>query len=420
MQMRRATSLVLLATSLVMAACGGAEGGADTPASTGSTNATSTKDLSGATGAGAKVRLVQVGQFEQPIQAVAVPGTDLVAVAEKGGRVRLVSGLACSAADNCPAKPVTDGVTVIDISGSVSSGSEQGLLGIAFHPKWPDDPRLFIDYTDRDGDTRIEAWTLESTANGARKLQELLRIEQPYENHNGGHLAFGPDGLLYAATGDGGSGGDPEDRAQKPDELLGKLLRLDVDAGGERGFAPAPGNVKGGAREVWAVGLRNPWRFSFDSSTGDLWIGDVGQDSFEEIDALPRAALEPGTTPNFGWRIREGFDEFDDSGTTGPGRRIEPLLDYGREDGCSVTGGVVYRGALAPRLVGAYVFADFCSRDLRIVDGAADLVAAAHRRGAVKWRTAKGVDAMASISEVQRGELLVVSLGGGIHQVLPA
>jgi len=413
---------IILFALVVASGCGGGgeSGGGSSSANGG---APTTKmdgggvDGASANGAPPKLALREVGRFDQPVHVVAVPGTDQMAVVEKGGRVLVVSGMVCSARDKCPSTPVTQGVTVLDIRSSVSGSSEQGLLGFAFHPKWPDDPRIFIDYTDADGATHIEAWSLTSATGTATRERELLRIEQPYENHNGGHVAFGPDGLLYIAMGDGGSAGDPEDRAQSDDERLGKLLRLDIDGGGERGYAIPKGNHAGGAPEIWALGLRNPWRFSFDRTLGDLWIGDVGQDSFEEIDAVTKASLGAAETPNFEWRQREGFGSFDDAGSIGPGTRTPPVLDYPRKDGCSVTGGVVYRGEDIPALDGWYVFADFCASDLRLLR--ADGVPGSSRtRGELAWKTAKGVEQPASFGETQRGEILLVSLGGGIDQIV--
>jgi hypothetical protein len=402
---RRHGAIAFVALALLVGGCG-----SDDPESRARDDGPSTS-----TGSPPTFDLVEVGRFEQPVHALAVPGTDLVAVVEQGGRVRVVEGLGCADRDRCPEEPATDGDVVVDLSDEVSDGGEQGLLGMAFHPDWPQDPRIFLDYTDGSGDTRIEAWTMRSPTSPARLERELLRIDQPFENHNGGHLAFGPDGLLYVGMGDGGSGGDPGDRAQQPDDLLGKLLRIDVDGGGERGYAIPPGNVTADS-PVWAIGLRNPWRFSFDSKAGDLWIGDVGQDEREEIDVLARARLDDGELPNFEWRLREGTQPFDDSGRTGPGVMVGPVLDYGRTDGCSVTGGVVYRGKLLPDLVGTYVFADFCGDDLRLID-AEEAVA----EGSIdSWVSRPGLSQTASIAEVQRGELLVLSLDGTIAQVLPS
>ncbi|MBC7460335.1 MAG: PQQ-dependent sugar dehydrogenase, partial [Thermoleophilia bacterium] len=181
----------------------------------------------------------------------------------------------------------------------------------------------------------------------------------------------------------------------------------------------AGGQLKGGAPGVWALGLRNPWRYSFDSKTGDLWIGDVGQDSFEEVDAIPAKQLEHGPNPNFGWRLREGFAKFDDSGVTGPGTRTEPVLDYGHKDGCSVTGGIVYRGTQLPKLDGFYVFADFCSDQLRFL--AADGVPGSKQsRGSLTYSEQKGVPQVNSFGRIKGDELLVTTTQGGVYQLVGA
>jgi glucose/arabinose dehydrogenase len=368
----------------------------------------------------ASIAVAQVGSFEQPVHAAAVPGTDLVAVVEKGGRVLVVSGMSCQGPERCPAEPVRGGELIVDLRNAVSTGSEQGLLGLAFHPQWPRDERIFLNYTDRSGTTRVEAWNLPAPTARAQRHQELLRIPQPYANHNGGHLAFGPDGLLYVGTGDGGAAGDPQDRAQEDDELLGKMLRLDVDAGGARGYAIPDGNLDAGAEQVWAVGLRNPWRYSFDSELGDLWIADVGQSAWEALHVLPASRLGQGPTPNFGWRLFEGYEPFNRDGRTGPGELDRPVLAYGHDDGCSITGGVVYRGQLVEDLRGWYVFADFCGDDLRMVD-ADGVPGGSFEAGELQWTSAaQVVEQVVSIDEVQQGELLVVSLGGAIGQVVPA
>ena len=366
------------------------------------------------------LELAQVGAFDMPVAAVPVPGTDQVAVVEQGGRVLVVSGMSCVDSDRCPDEPVDDGDVILDLGDRVSAGGERGLLGLAFHPDWPDDPRIFIDYTDSRGATRVEAWTLAAPTASAERATELLRIPQPYANHNGGHLAFGPDGLLYVGTGDGGSGGDPGDRAQEGDELLGKLLRLDVDAGGERGYGIPEGNLAAGdgAEQVWAVGLRNPWRFSFDPKTGDLWIGDVGQASWEEIDALAADELD-GPTPNFGWRRFEGYESFDDSGQVGPGELVEPVLAYGRDAGCSITGGVVYRGEQVPALDGWYLFGDFCADDVRALRSD-DVPGGSFESGELDWQSFDGVGSIVSFATVQGGEVLALSLRGGVYQVVEA
>ena len=408
-------ALLVLAAGFVLVGCGSSNDDRE-PAKT--AGQTTTEPAARAV---PKLQLRQIGAFDAPVDVVAVPDTDLLAVVEKAGRVRLVQGMACTSPQTCPARPVRGGDVVLDIRDEVSTGTEQGLLGIAFHPDWPSDPRLYIDYTDTNGDTHVEAWRLDGPDATAVRERTLLQVPQPYDNHNGGHVLFGPDGLLYIAFGDGGLAGDPEDRAQKVDEILGSIARLDVDGGGERGYAIPPGNVAKGAAPVWAIGLRNPWRFSFDAKTGDLWIGDVGQDAFEELDVVPaaRVTATTGAPPNFGWRRREGFAAFDETGTRGPGKLLDPVLDYGRDDGCSITGGIVYRGKLVPDLAGWYVFADFCASDLRLVD-ATGVAGRTFRRGELAWHSVGGEQQVASFGETAAHELLVVSLEGGIYQVLPA
>lgn len=411
---------LLTTFAVFLSGCGGSDDGAGNGPNGGSTaRSPDTEQDAAASGSPSDIRLVQVGQFDQPVHAVPVPGTDHVAVVEKGGRVIVAAGLRCVDASRCPEQPVDDGTVAVDLSDAVSTGSEQGLLGLAFHPQWPEDERIFLNYTDRAGNTRIESWRLPSATATATRIQELMRIMQPYVNHNGGHLVFGPDGLLYVGVGDGGGAGDPRDRAQQADELLGKLLRLDVDGGGERGYAIPDGNLREGAPEAWAVGMRNPWRFSFDSETGDLWIGDVGQNEWEEIDALPADRLDSGATPNFGWSLYEGYEEFEPEIAKGPGELEFPVLAYGRDEGCSVTGGVVYRGELVPALQGHYVFADYCGEDLRLVESG-DLPKAGAERGEVTWSSVDGTGQIVSFAPIQNGELLVVSLQGGIFQVVPA
>jgi glucose/arabinose dehydrogenase len=253
----------------------------------------------------------------------------------------------------------------VDLTDRVGSGGERGLLGLAFHPRYADNRRLFVNYTDRDGNTVISELTASADGLSADPASEkvLLQVEQPYANHNGGELAFGPDGYLYIGLGDGGSAGDPHGNGQNRDVLLGKLLRIDVDAtptDGKPYAIPAdnPFAAGGGAPEVWAYGLRNPWRFSFDVQTGDLYIGDVGQGQWEEIDRQP--AGSPGGE-NYGWNVMEGRHCY---GATSCDQRpyLPPIAEYSHEGGnCSVTGGEVYRGTAQPELAGIYVFGDYCS-----------------------------------------------------------
>ena len=291
----------------------------------------------------------------------------------------------------------------LDISDKTEGGGEQGLLGLAFHPAFDRNGRFFVNYTDLAGDTIVASYRTDGTSADPGSEQVLLKIEQPYPNHNGGHLAFGPDGYLYIATGDGGSGGDPEDNGQDRNALLGKLLRIDVDA--DDGYAIPPDNPfadgNQGAAEVWAYGLRNPWRFSFDEDSETLWVGDVGQGELEEINRVP--AGEAGL--NFGWNEMEGSRcyEGDDCDTSG---KVLPITEYGHDLGCSVTGGFVYRGAEFPGLNGAYFFADYCSGNIWAVDAAADgpleptLLFSSER-------------ALSSFGLDEDGELYVTDIGAG-------
>ena len=241
-----------------------------------------------------------------------------------------------------------------------ASGSEQGLLGLAFHPRYKENGYFYVNYTDLNGDTVVARYEVSADANLADPGSEtiLLQVDQPYPNHNGGDLAFGPEGYLYIALGDGGAGGDPEGRAQSLNTLLGKLLRIDVD-GGEPYSVPAdnPYASGGGLPEIWAYGLRNPWRISFDQLTGDLYIGDVGQNAWEEVDFL--TAGNPGGV-NFGWDYREGMHPYEGNPPAGT-VLIEPVAEYDHGNGCSVTGGRVYRGSSLPEWQGVYLYGDYCS-----------------------------------------------------------
>ncbi|MBA2274630.1 MAG: PQQ-dependent sugar dehydrogenase [Actinobacteria bacterium] len=250
----------------------------------------------------------------------------------------------------------------LDLRDETAPGGEQGLLGLAFHPDYAHNRRLFVNYTDLRGDTVVAEYR-RTPSGGTAFERVLLTIDQPFANHNGGGLAFGPDGFLYIATGDGGGAGDPEDNGQALDTLLGKLLRIDVDAGGNASsYGIPPDNPFAGRAEarpeIWAYGLRNPWRFSFDQ--GRLWIADVGQEDLEEIDRAP--ARRGGI--NYGWDDMEATTCYEpDVGCRQEGRRL-PLAEYSHDQGCSVTGGHVYRGRRYPDLSGAYIFGDYCSGTL--------------------------------------------------------
>jgi len=249
----------------------------------------------------------------------------------------------------------------LDVSALVSCCGERGLLGVAFHPSYETNRIFFINYTDRNGDTvvaRYRARTDDPNVADPSSASILLVVAQPFANHNGGDIRFGPDGYLYVPLGDGGSGGDPGNRAQNLNELLGKILRIDIDSGSPYSIPPTnPFLGRSGARpEIWALGMRNPWRTSFDKLTGDYWIGDVGQGALEEIDFQP--ATSAGGE-NYGWRRMEGTRCFNPGANCNDGTLTLPVYEYGRSVGVSVTGGYVYRGTRYPGLAGTYLFADF-------------------------------------------------------------
>ena len=336
-----------------------------------------------ARGSSQPLRLVRVASgLESPVGLAAAPGErGRLYALEQAGRVRVV------------ANGRLRRVPFLDIRRRVKAGGEQGLLGLAFHPDYRTNRRFYVHYTDVRGDTRL----VEYRSNRARALAEtarpLLFADQPYENHNGGQIAFGPDGLLYVGLGDGGHAFDPGQRAQSLSSPLGKLLRLDVD----------------GPRTRWQVaayGLRNPWRFSFDPATGDLYVADVGQDRWEEINFVPAS---PRLIANFGWPIYEGRERIADGEPGAAGVLVSPVHVYGRENGCSVIGGHVYRGRV-PGLRGRYFYGDYCSGivwSLRIRDAAAIDV----RRESVT------VPGLTSFGADADGELYLASQDGSIYRL---
>jgi glucose/arabinose dehydrogenase len=329
-----------------------------------------------------KLTIVAKG-LEAPVDVASTPSEpDRLYLVEQSGRILVV--------ENGKVSPQP----FLDITNDVVSGGEQGLLSVAFHPDYADNHLFYVDYTDLNGDTRVVEFR--SGGGAPERTRELLFVDQPYANHNGGQLAFGPDGRLYVGMGDGGSGGDPEDRAQNLGERLGKLLSLDVDD-------------PGSDWRIEGYGLRNPWRFSFDRETGDLWIGDVGQGEWEEIDHTPRES--PGLE-NYGWDVFEGRHRYEDKEPNPRGRLVLPVAEYSHDHGCSVTGGFVYRGQRIPAAEGRYFYGDFCS-------GNVWSLAFANGRATDLTRHRLQVDALSSFGEDASGELYLVSLQGGLYRLGP-
>lgn len=321
-------------------------------------------------------------------------------VVQQGGRIVVV--------DNGSVRPEP----FLDLTALVSTGGEQGLLGLAFDPDYATNGFFYVNYTDRGGDTVVARFRVSSSDPNraeATSAKTILSVDQPFANHNGGQLAFGPDRMLYIGLGDGGSGGDPGDRAQNRGVLLGKMLRIDVRSGDPYAIPPDnPFVGQSGARpEVWAYGLRNPWRYSFDRATGDLWIADVGQNAWEEVN-FQRAASRGGE--NYGWRRMEGTHCFNPSSGCDDGTLTLPVLEYGRDDGCSVTGGFRYRGARFPAMRGVYIYGDYCSGLIRGampgVTGFSDVL---------ELRSGLSIS---SFGEDQSGEIYVVSHDGTIYRLV--
>ena len=325
-------------------------------------------------------------------------GSGRVFVVEQAGRIRIVK----------------DGAFVdrpfLDITDRIRSGGEQGLLGLAFHPDYPTDPRFFVDYTDRDGDTVISGFRMtgpDTDLAEPASEQVVLRIGQPFPNHNGGAIGFGPDGMLYVGTGDGGSGGDPQGNGRRLDTLLAKVLRIDIDGtSADQPYRIPPDNpfatVAGAKPEIWLTGLRNPWRMRFDRATGDLWIGDVGQGKWEEID-VARARVGG---KDFGWNTMEGFHCFAPSEGCDQTGLVLPVAEYGHEAGCAVIGGVVVRDQRAGPLNGGYVFGDGCSDNLWLLDPALD----GRREPVIVGKLGR---ALSSIGEGEDGTVYATSLSAG-------
>ncbi|MFE9459552.1 PQQ-dependent sugar dehydrogenase [Streptomyces californicus] len=349
-----------------------------------------------ATGPGprAVAALTPVAKATSPTAGAAGPG-DTLWIAERAGTVRVLDGSGL-------------GTPVLDISDETTTDGERGLLGIAFDPAFA---HFYISFTDLEGTTTIDEFAVEDGRLQPDTRRTVLTQEQPYANHNGGDITFGPDGYLYIALGDGGSGGDPHGNGQNLGTLLGKLLRIDP-GGGDPYAIPADNPFVDDANaedEIWAYGLRNPWRFSFDAGTGDLLIGDVGQSDWEEINW---ASADSAGGENYGWSSMEGTHPF--RGGTEPADHVPPVHEYDRTGlGCSVTGGFVYRGDALPELRGSYVFSDYCDgtlRTLRIEDGRVTDEGDLGVNGGEVISFAQGGD----------GELYVLNIAGTVFRVDPA
>jgi glucose/arabinose dehydrogenase len=333
--------------------------------------------------------LKKIVDADEPLQVLANPSTRALFVVEKTGRIR-------------PLENGTLGAPVLDVHTKVSSGGEQGLLGAAFSPKgdW-----LYTNHTDNNGDTRITAYPFSTRADEAKAV-ELMKVDQPYSNHNGGGLDVTNDGVLWIGLGDGGSGGDPKGNGQNRNVFLGKILRIrptSTPTASEPYEIPS-GNLSGPGdrREIWAYGLRNPWRFDVDEISKTVWIADVGQNEWEEVNKVPLST----TAANFGWNNREGARPF--KGGKRPANAIEPVTTYSHSSGgCSVTGGFVYRGTALPGLVGSYLYTDYCQ-------GTIKRLAPGSRKPqtldvSIKSPSSFGTDA--------DGELYVTSLDGGVYKL---
>jgi glucose/arabinose dehydrogenase len=331
------------------------------------------------------LRLVRIAQgLESPVYLTFAPGERRLYVVEQPGRVRVIAN------GRLQAKPF------LNIENLVGFGGERGLLSIAFHPDYGENRLFYVNYTNNNGDTVVAEYRTRTAGRSPRRVRQVLFVEQPFSNHNGGQLQFGPEGDLYVGMGDGGGAGDPRDDAQDLSSRLGKLLRRDVDQ-------------KGSDWEMVGYGLRNPWRYSFDRGTGDLYLADVGQGDWEEIDFTRRNS--PGLE-NYGWDVFEGTHEFEDKQPSGNGELVFPIYEYSHDQGCSVTGGYVYHGKAIPAAEGRYFFGDFCFGtiwSLVVVNGQATDI----RTHSIN------VDSLSSFGEGRAGELYALSLGGDVFRIAP-
>jgi glucose/arabinose dehydrogenase len=397
---RRRTTLV--AACLLLAASLVGSGPVDAASRTGRT-ATAAVSPAAFNPSGVNLTLTALaGSFSKPVLVThAGDGSGRRFVVEQGGRIRVIDS-----GGNLLSTPM------LDISAHVSKGSEQGLLGLAFHPDFETNRKLYINFTNTAGDTAINEYRASTTnPNAAGGARRILTIDQPYANHNGGHIAFGADGYLYIGMGDGGSAGDPGNRAQNLNSLLGKMLRIDVNgtSTGKQYRNPStnPYVGKTGLDEIWSRGLRNPWRWSFDRQAHGLWIADVGQNRYEEVNRSTVGSGLGGKAANYGWKVMEGRACYSPSSGCNTTGKIKPLVVYARSSpNCAITGGYVYRGTVNPALSGGYLFGDYCSGRIWTISASA-----AYPATPVLLKDTSLM--ISSFGEDEAGELYVTDLAGG-------
>lgn len=352
------------------------------------------------------VELQLVGTFASPVYLTSPPNdTARRFIVEQAGRVRI------SRHDTTLAR------AFLDLRGRISSGDERGLLSLAFHPLYATNGRFYVYFTDSNGDIRVVRYNVSSDPDSADEAtaDTVLKVAHPGQaNHNGGQLQFGNDGMLFVGTGDGGGGGDPDENAQNKHALLGKILRLDVN--GASGYTIPSTNPfatdTSGAPEVWSYGLRNPWRFSFDRQTGDLYIGDVGQGDWEEVN-VATVALQRGRGANYGWNIMEGNHCYP-TGPCNTAGLVTPFVEYSHAFGaCTVVGGYVYRGSAIPELDGHYFYADFCNGAVTSFKLPNPVT--------INWTSLlRPGNNVSSFGQDAKGELYIMQLGGGVYRIVPA
>ena len=398
--------LALLIAAFAVGGCGDGEDSTTTPAETGAvdgkTKSTGTADASPAIGDGAGgVELTEIGSFDAPLYLTQPDeGDDGLYVVEQAGRIQRLD---------------RDGnaETFLDISDEITSGGEQGLLSMAFAPDFERSGLFYVDYTDPEGDTRIVEYEAEDGVADESTARELLKVDQPYENHNGGLVLFGPDDLLYIGLGDGGAGGDPERRGLDLTTPLGKILRIDPEPDGNRPYTVPRDNPFAGSDtalpEIYSYGLRNPWRFAFDAESGDLVIGDVGQDAEEEVDVV---AEGDGSGASFGWSAFEGNQALNDDQKSPDA--IEPALVATHEDGnCSITGGLTVRDRDLSSLYGRYVYGDLCLGELR------SFTPEPGRQAADDVALGLDVESLSSFGEDADGNVYAMSISGPVYRLDP-